>query len=101
MAHTDRDDARWFWKDHFAWRKGNTKHCDPCRGEQSCWCEHDGSESFPWRRRYSERWGRASWWNRDCRREERNIARTQLQKARTGKIEWDNLTISYRRPYYW
>jgi hypothetical protein len=40
-------------------------------------------------------------WRRDCRREERAKARNVLQRARSGHLDWDDVTIGYRRPYYW
>lgn len=94
MAHTDRDDARWFWKDHF------DNHCTafnlngaPCICETSAW-------AYKWIAPYRYETGVPSWWHRDQRRQERTKLRQQLQY-----VDWDNLPTgegkTYRRPYYW
>ena len=101
MAHTDRDDARWFWKDHFRYDSGARKHCRKWDGVGSvCWCD-TLPEAREWVHPYRYEFGLPSWWNRDCRREERGQARNKMNRARAGHIDWDELVIDYRRPYYW
>lgn len=106
MAHTDRDEARHFWKRHYGNRglgiEGDcTLYTQPggwgfIRG--SCWCEKVYS---PWTQAYKYEKGQPSWWNKECRQQERAYSRNMMNKARNGHIPWDNLTINYRRPYYW
>lgn len=91
MAHTDRDNDRVARRMHskvcpnfYRWRL--TERCDVCRTTP---------QDRPW-------WGfEPAWWHDECRRSERAHSRNQLQMARNGKIDWDDLTISYSRPYYW
>jgi hypothetical protein len=39
-------------------------------------------------------------WNRDERRAERGKAKQLMRRAFTGHLDWDNLVIDYRRPYW-
>jgi hypothetical protein len=89
MAHTDRDHERVIWRNHDRvcnrWSKGGC--CEVCDRVPRAWsgmCPIADSE-----------------WRRDCRREERAKARNVLQRARSGHLDWDDVTIGYRRPYYW
>ena len=101
MAHTDRDDERWFRKHHrrsdeCAWywslrmRYREPRSCDTCLA-----CPPPWGGMGP----LSDSGG--SVWHRDCRRHERARARNLMQRARSGYIAWDDLTISYKRPYFW
>lgn len=104
MAHTDRDDTRHFWKRHYGrgFRDGDctlrTIRVSGWSLRGWCWCDtvHNG-----WTQPYKYEQGKPSWWNKDCRREERAKARNQMNKARNGHTDWDDLTINYRRPWYW
>ena len=110
MAHTDRDDERQFWKRHYGtsprggrWKSDCTLYTD--RGGRwnaylrgSCWCDKVHNM---WTRPYHFEAGVPSGWNRDCRREERAKARNLMDRARAGHIDWDDLSINYRRPYFW
>lgn len=105
MAHTDRDDDQWFWKDHWDGEKC-VRHQRVMvdgwsfRRTQHCWCEKR-PDAHMRLHPYREEWGLPAWWNKDCRREERAKARDQMNKARNGHIDWDDLTINYRRPWYY
>lgn len=100
MAHTDRDDARWFWHDHFQWNQGNPKCADSRRMTDVCWCKRmPGARQ--WINPYRYETGVPSEWHRDQRKSERGRARTLMQRARSGHVDWDDLVIAYRRPYYW
>lgn len=102
MAHTDRDDDRWFWHDHFKWdmHTRTSKH----DFGKSCWCR-DVSAARKWVRPYRYEAGKPSSWNRSQRKAERSKLRGQMQEARTGHADWDDLPAGagkvYRRPYYW
>lgn len=105
MAHTDRDDARWWWHDHFKWNKGDTKH--EARNWYmgwGCWCE-TLPDAHKWIAPYRYERDIPSYWKKDQRKAERGKLRQQVQKARNGRIEWDDMPSGegkmYRRPYYW
>ena len=104
MAHTDRDDARWFWKDHFRYRGLTAPACChwAAHGTEgtTCWCE-TLSEARKWVHPYRYESGLPSWWHREERRAERARARNRMQRMRAGHIDPDEMTIDYRRPYYW
>lgn len=92
MAHTDRDDENVYWRkihdaDCPAWRAGSPMACELCdfrKPERLKGMPINDSE-----------------WRRDERRLERGRARTLMQRARSGHIDWDDLVIAYRRPWYW
>ena len=100
MAHTDRDYLHWFWHDHFQWNKGNPKCADSRRMSNVCWCKRL-PEAREWVHPYRYEKGAPSEWHREQRRAERGAARSQMNRARAGHIDWDDLVIAYRRPYYW
>ena len=99
MAHTDRDDARWFWKDHFRWR-GNVCNCHRWELGETCWCETMPG-AYRWVHPYRYESGVPSAWHRDERRAERANARNRMNRMRAGHIDPDELVIDYRRGYYW
>lgn len=94
MAHTDRDDERIKWRRHWcsdecAWQRRPLAHsCEIC-------------DLAPWPYRAILGPIADPEWRRDCRREERARTRNIMQRARSGHLDWDDLTIAYRRPYYW
>lgn len=95
MAHTDRDDARWFWNDHFKWdfRTHSSKHLRTWGNEHygaACWCD-EMPEARKWVHPYRYESGVPSSWNRSQRKAERNKLRQQVQKARNGRIDWDDM----------
>jgi hypothetical protein len=106
MAHTDKDDARWFWKDHFHWVRGDNgphnKHSGYSLGEGKCWCE-DMSADRAWTHPYQYEAGIPSWWKKEQRKLQRARRRTMMQRIRCGALDWDDAPIDdvYRRPYYW
>lgn len=100
MAHTDRDDARWFWKDHFRWVDGGNKHSGYQWGEGRCDCR-SLPDSRAWINPYRHEQGIPSYYHKDCRRTERGKARNLMARAKAGHLDWDELVISYRRPYFW
>lgn len=88
MAHTDRDIERAYWQAHRAekcWKNSYLEPCETCDREPTyrLWAINDAE------------------WRRDERRLERGRARTLMNRARNGHIDWDDLVIAYRRPYYW
>jgi len=89
MAHTDRDMRRVELRRH--WNSDECKpyrwNCPTCERLEKGWRWWD--------------WPEPSYWNRDCRRDERAKTRNLMQRARTGHLDWDDLSIAYRRPYYW
>jgi hypothetical protein len=87
MAHTDRDSDRVFWRNHHRECERWWHGCEVCDLGPLPWVGMGPMEDSEWRR--------------DCRREERARARNLLQRARSGHLDWDDLTITYRRPYYW
>lgn len=94
MAHTDRDDENVFW------RKIHTLECPVWRaGWRSpvacAECDFQKPE------RLKGMPIEDSQWRRDERRYERGRARMLMRRARSGHIDWDELVIAYRRPYYW
>lgn len=102
MAHTDRDDDWHYWRRHW--------HSDECtlwQRRRYAWgnyylpqaCEICASAPWPFQRVLGPIADAP--WRRSCRREERARARTIMQRARSGHIDWDDLVIDYRRPYYW
>lgn len=103
MAHTDRDDDRWFWHDHFRFdiHTRTSKHLFVWG---NCWCS-DLSAARKWVHPYRYEAGKPSDWNRDQRKAERSKLREELQQARNGRIDWDDLPSGggkrYHRPYYW
>ena len=103
MAHTDRDDTKWFWKDHFRRpMRGGPRKCGlwsaSFRVRGHCWCDHvHNGFTEP----YKFEQGIPSYLHKDERRAERAHARNLMNKARNGHIDWDDLTVSYRRPWYW
>lgn len=87
MARTDRDYERIYWRGHRRQCVGWWNGCEVCdRGPLPCVAFGPIEDSE---------------WRRGCRREERARARNALQRARNGHLDWDDLTIGYRRPYYW
>lgn len=54
-----------------------------------------------WLHPYRYEKGVPSRYHKDSRRDERAEARNQMNRARNGHVDWDDLTIRYRRPYYW
>ena len=91
MAHTDRDDENVFWANHRADCPANS-----WRSPHACaLCD------FQMPQRLKGMPINDSEWRRDERRLERGRARTLMQRARNGHIDWDDLVIAYRRPYYW
>lgn len=93
MAHTDRDNDRVFWREHHrtecpnAWTKRHygdwtTHSCDVCprRPHIKYWCSTEGKNH----------------WNREQRQAERGKAKQALRQCR----DYDDLTISYRRPWW-
>ena len=87
MARTDRDYERVYWRRHRLECVGWWNGCEVCdRGPLPCVAFGPIEDSE---------------WRRGCRREERARARNALQRARNGHLDWDDLTIGYRRPYYW
>lgn len=38
---------------------------------------------------------------RDCRRHERAQSRNLMQSARSRQVDWDDFTVSYKRPDFW
>lgn len=101
MADTDRDDDRWFWRRHYARDGDCTLRFSFGRPRSGCWCVGDFS-SYYWRHPYRcPEKGVPSAWHRQQRRSERSHARDAIRKACNGRIDWDDLTINYRRPYYW
>lgn len=108
MAHTDRDDARWFWKDHFDWRR-QFPNCEDAaghiwEGRTNCWC-HALPNHHAWANPYRYEYGVPSAWHKDQRRVERTRLRDELRRIRKGQLDWDEVPVSdgrrYRRPYYW
>ena len=103
MAHTDKEDDWHRWRRHWL--------SDECTYSAA----HYWSRGFHYRLPQScEICDLAPWpygrvlgpienpqWRQDCRREERANGRHLMTKARKGRIDWDDLTIGYRRPYYW
>jgi hypothetical protein len=91
MAHTDRDQMRYLFQHHrevcAKWLAGQGWHAVACA------CDRFGY-------RY-HRWPEDSGFHRDCRRKERSRAADLMRRARAGHLDWDDLTIAYRRPYYW
>jgi len=96
MAHTDRDDDRWFWREHhrnicpnaYRTRRWGAPPlaCEACNAEpvHQPWWANKGKEH----------------WNRSQRKAERTKLRQQLRQAR----DWDNIPAGtskiYRRPYW-
>lgn len=92
MAHTDRDDDRWYWREHHrndcvnSWRTRRygepERRCEVCNAEptQQPWWHNNGKQH----------------WNRQQRQAERGKARQALREAR----DYDDLVIDYRRPYW-
>ena len=104
MSRTDRDMDRWFWHDHFKWNRGASKH-GGYTWSAGCECDR-----LPGRRMWgspykSPEYGVPSWWKRDQRKQERTKLRQQVQRARNGHVDWDDMPSGegrmYRRPYYW
>jgi hypothetical protein len=98
MARTDRDDERWFWKHH--------RHSDECTKRYGTYQEPRSCDTclacpLPWSGMGPPSDWDGSVFHRDCRRHERAQARNLMQRARSGHVDWDDLTISYRRPYFW
>lgn len=102
MAHTDKDDEWHYWRRHWGsddctWRPG--------RGWSPSWLSPPQScgicERAPWPYRRILGPIADSPWKADCRREERAKARNLMNRARAGHVDWDELAIHYRRPYYW
>lgn len=94
MAHTDRDIERVYWRDHWLECEALDRRRGTCRV-----CLH----LPPQYRLYD--WPEPSWWNRMERKTERAKERNQIQRARAGRLDWDDLPSGagriYRRPYYW
>jgi hypothetical protein len=99
MARTFRDHERWFWKHHkrsdecMQWGPLyyiEPRSCDTCLGCPPPWSGRGPASD----------WG-GSAFHRDCRRHERARARSLMQRGRSGQVDWDDLTISYRRPHFW
>lgn len=93
MAHTYRDDARIARRNH---------HRDECPNRWSLRQPKDRTEKpcltcskEPVPRYYTGTNGKAAW-NRDQRRDERGRAKTAIGQCR----DFDDLTITYRRPYW-
>lgn len=106
MAHTDRDDERWYRHNHGS---------HPAAGE----CTYRPGRAWsPWYLAPPRRclicdriWSRSQVrlcvsveakpeWNKAMRREERAKARNVLNRARAGHYDWDDVAIDYRRPYF-
>lgn len=101
MAHTDRDDNRWFWQDHFRPSSGRCTDSHHQRGlGGTCWCNRRPSH-WKWAHPYRYDFCVPSVWKRQQRKAERANARNQMDHARTGHTDWDDLAIAYRRPYFW
>lgn len=102
MAHTDRDDERWYRYNHgtydeCAYRPGRCWSPVRLRPPQSCdICDRIW---MPPRHYYTGTKGK-NVWNRDQRKAERGHAKGLMQRARNGHVDWDNLSIAYRRPYW-
>jgi hypothetical protein len=98
LSHTDRDDARYFWKNHF-----RTEHHYLCYGvgAKPCWCDTPHDE-VKWTNPYRWEAGIPSWWKKDQRRAERAKTRNVMQRGRAGHLDWDDEAwVGYRRPWYW
>lgn len=98
MAHTDRDQKRYTYKHH---NEVCTKWVATGRWVAragSCECD----TWWDWSMRYMPV---PAWWRRDQRQAERSKLRQQVQRARAGHVDWDDLPTGegrpYRRPYYW
>ena len=99
MAHTDRDDERWYRHNH-----GTYDECDYRPGR--CWsparlrppqsCDVCDRIWMPPRRyRYVGTEGKNEW-NKDQRRAERGKVKQAMRECR----DWDDLSIKYHRPYW-
>jgi hypothetical protein len=89
MAHTDRDIRRIELRRHWS-----SDECTPYRW--NCLTCSSLGKGWNW-----WDWPPPSSWHQECRREERASARHLMDRARAGHIDWDDLVIGYRRPYYW
>ena len=100
MAHTDRDhpSMKRFWN----WHEDNCGCGCHSAGSRYCYWNCSCLKADPAAPR-GEFWiGPIDpQWKDDERRSERSHARNLMQRARSGHIDWDDLTIDYRRPYYW
>ncbi len=93
MAHTDRDDERIARRNHHAYECPNRwrsvwfgdRTRKPC-----LFCDKEPAPRY-----YTGIDGKSAW-NRDQRRDERGRAKTAMRRCR----DWDDLTITYRRPYW-
>jgi len=97
MAHTNRDDERIARRNHHRdqcpnrrrtgrhgdWTK---KPCLFCHKEPAprYWCSTEGKPM----------------WNRDQRQAERGNAKYLIRRTFKGHHDWDDLTITYHRPYW-
>jgi hypothetical protein len=98
MARTDRDQTQWFWKNHWANDCTRRNRWGTWGVITHCWCERVRN---CWTQPYRYEKGIPSYYHKDQRRTERAGARHMMNQARTGHIDWDELVIQYRRPYYW
>lgn len=96
MSKSDRDQLRYDYKHHgkvcTRWTRCDGWSFRCIEGYCICdtWWDYHCYEYPP-----------PSWWNKECRREERAHAQNLMARARTGHIDWDDLAINYRRPWYW